>query len=134
MSCRAPLRACHRNGRLCIESGTWIANNPFLRTYQDLASVTHGMPDEYVLLKASGILRQLLLDSHPLLHQVRHGRLERIVFEAAAEDTYIRKVLEDGPRFWAFMDGISLQMALGARVVSEALPLDRFLAKESSGR
>src|SRR5262245_20723045 len=47
----------------------------FVRAYDDLDEKS-GSKDEYILLRAAAVLRQLLLEEHPLVHKV--NRSERL--------------------------------------------------------
>lgn len=103
----------------------------FLRLLQELAALADGISDDFQLLQASGHLRALLLDHDPLMHQMNRDRRLKISFEPSAEDAYTKVVLEDGPVFWAQMDGFSPRLAARPRQ-SEALKLDGLLAKRAA--
>lgn len=45
----------------------------FLRVADDLTQRVHGPRDEYELLRASGLIRQLLMDETPLVHRVNRS-------------------------------------------------------------
>ena len=60
------------------------ADQLFLRTLEDLDRRTT-VADEYEALLAAGLLRKLLLDEAPLVHQVNRYRRERIRFRINGE-------------------------------------------------
>lgn len=105
------------------------ADQLFLRTLEDLNRRTT-VVDEYDALLAAGLLRKLLLDESPLLHQVNRYRRERIRFRINGETPTERILLEDNPIFWAIGDAIdpdafplpSLSAPMDAK-------LDQFLAR-----
>lgn len=100
----------------------------FRRTVHELADIVADPQDEYRMLHSSALLRRLLIDEHPLLHQVNRERQLQIRFEVAAEDDYTRMVLEDGAAFWAPLDGFSPRLA-GRPRQPELLKLPEFLAR-----
>jgi hypothetical protein len=68
------------------------ADQLFLRTLEDLDRRTTAA-DEYEALLAAGLLRKLLLDETPLLHQVNRYRRERIRFRINGETPLERIIL-----------------------------------------
>ena len=81
------------------------ADQLFLRTLEDLDRRTT-VADEYEVLLAAGLLRKLLLDEVPLVHQVNRYRRERIRFRINGESPLERTMLEDEPVFWVIGDAI----------------------------
>lgn len=64
------------------------------------------MADEYESLQIAALLRKLLVDEVPLVHQVNQKRRVKIVFAVAENPQYAKKVLEDRPLVYFVMDGI----------------------------
>ena len=81
------------------------ADQLFLRTLGDLDRRTT-VADEYEALLAAGLLRKLLLDEAPLVHQVNRYRREPILFRINGETLLERTIFEDDPVFWAIGDAI----------------------------
>jgi hypothetical protein len=52
----------------------------FLETLDDLEARAVWGASEYSLLRASALLRELLIDDHPVVHQVNHARGMRLRF------------------------------------------------------
>jgi hypothetical protein len=52
----------------------------FLETLRDLNYKVRGDASAYELLRASALMRQLLLDSSPLVHKVNRRRQHRITY------------------------------------------------------
>lgn len=105
------------------------ADQLFLRTLEDLDRRTT-VADEYEALLAAGLLRKLLLDEAPLVHQVNRYRRERIRFRINGETPLERTILEDNPVFWAIGDAIDPD-AFPVPGVSAPVDakLDEFLAR-----
>ncbi len=105
------------------------ADQLFLRTLEDLDRRTT-VADEYEALLAAGLLRKLLLDEAPLVHQVNRYRRERIRFRINGETPLERTILEDKPVFWAIGDAIDPD-AFRAPGISAPMDakLDQFLAR-----
>lgn len=103
----------------------------YLRLVEELQRVVETPGDDFDLLQTSAHLRKLLLDEDPLAHQVNRERRLRLRFVASAEDAYTRLVLEDGPSFWAWMDGFSPRLAVRAKE-TETLTIDQLLAKRAA--
>jgi hypothetical protein len=105
------------------------ADQLFLRTLEDLDRRTTAA-DEYEALLAAGLLRKLLLDEAPLVHQVNRYRRERIRFRINGETPLERTLLEDRPDYWAIGDAIDPDAfpspGLSAPVDAK---LDQFLAR-----
>jgi hypothetical protein len=106
------------------------ADRLFLRTLEDLDRRTT-VADEYEALLAAGLLRKLLLDETPLVHQVNRYRRERIRFRVNGETPLERIMLGDNPVFWAIGDAIdpdAFSSFPGASAPMDA-KLDQFLAR-----
>lgn len=105
------------------------ADQLFLRTLEDLERRT-AVADEYEALLAAGLLRKLLLDEAPLVHQVNRYRRVRIRFRINGETPVEKAVLEDNPVFWLIGDAIDPEAfpAPGLSAPTEA-KLDQFLAR-----
>jgi hypothetical protein len=105
------------------------ADQLFLRTLEDLDRRT-AVADEYEALLAAGLLRKLLLDEAPLVHQVNRYRRERIRFRVNGETPLERTVLEDNPAFWAIGDAIDPDAFPGPGTSAPMdAKLDQFLAR-----
>jgi hypothetical protein len=105
----------------------------FLHSFRDLVNAIVRVEDEYQMLKVSAVLRKMLLDEQPLLHQVNRTRKRKITFEASSESTpFVQMVLQDGPIFWAWLDALSPVLNTGLNVVTERLTLDQFLKKRAA--
>jgi len=105
------------------------ADQLFLRTLEDLDRRTTAT-DEYEALLAAGLLRKLLLDEFPLVHQVNRYRRERIHFRINGETPVEKAILENGPLFWAIGDAIDPDAfpVPGINAPIDA-KLDQFLAR-----
>lgn len=106
------------------------ADQLFLRTLEDLDRRTT-VADEYEALLAAGLLRKLLLDESPLVHQVNRYRRERIRFRINGETPLERIILKDNPIFWAIGDAIDPDAFRAAPGISAPMDakLDQFLAR-----
>jgi hypothetical protein len=82
----------------------------------------------YSALEASALVRKLLIDASPLLHQVNRQRRKRIVFEVAGNVAYEALVMEDKPVFYAPAGGLSPRLASGMSFEVASMKLDQFLA------
>lgn len=103
----------------------------YLRLIDELTKTAEQVEDDFSLLQASAHMRKLLLDEDPLMHQVNRERRIKVLFTVCAEDPYTAMVLEDGPVFWAWMDGFSPRWALGGKP-TETLKLDGFMSKRAA--
>jgi hypothetical protein len=106
------------------------ADQLFLRTLQDLDRRTT-VADEYEALLAAGLLRKLLLDEAPLVHQVNRYRRERIRFRINGETPLERAILKDKPVWWIIGDAINpdtFRSASGISAPTDA-KLDQFLSR-----
>ena len=105
------------------------ADQLFLRDLDDLDRRTT-VADEYKALGAAALLRRLLLDEAPLVHQVNRYRRVRIRFRINGESPLERAVLEDNPLLWAIGDAIDPD-AFPAPGISAPMDakLNQFLAR-----
>jgi hypothetical protein len=101
----------------------------FVETLHDLQERVSPTPkSEYDVLRAAGLLRQLLTDDAPLLHQVNRERRLTIRFRANVREPSWKKVPGlPAPVFWMTADGLDPASGFPGRQVEE-LPLDAFLA------
>jgi hypothetical protein len=99
----------------------------FLETVRDLAARTAVDASEYDVLRSSALLRQLLLDSDPLVHQVNRERHVPLVFRANVREPIWKMAGSDPTAFWSRHDGLDPERALPAPEVAD-LNRDRFLA------
>lgn len=106
------------------------ADQLFLRTLEDLDRRTTAA-DEYEALLAAGLLRKLLLDESPLVHQVNRYRRERIRFRINGETPLERTILKDNPVFWVIGDAIDPDAFRATPGISAPMDakLDQFLAR-----
>jgi hypothetical protein len=81
-------------------------------------------------LLAAGLLRKLLLDESPLVHQVNRYRRAQIRFHTNGETPLERITLERNPVFWAIEDAINPDAFPfpGSSAPTDA-KLDQFLAR-----
>lgn len=98
----------------------------FLQTLEDLRKKTDSEAIDYEMLMSAALLRKLLINGSPLLHEVNRHRREKIRFLVSPEDAYTRMVLEDAPVFWGKYEAISPR--LGQSRAGEEVDLDGFLA------
>ena len=95
----------------------------FLETLRDLQSkVAAG--DDYSMLRASALLRQLLLDGTPLIHRVNRDIHVKIRFPVCGR-AYREAVLNHKPIFYSALSGIHTSGALSHSC--EMISLDAFL-------
>jgi hypothetical protein len=80
----------------------------------------------YDWLMCAGLIRKLLMDGNPLVHQVNRGRRERLIYRVTSEGPRSAAILADRPTFWARLDGISPRFAPPGRRVLE-LKLEQFM-------
>src|SRR5215212_3377761 len=100
----------------------------FLHTLKDLRRLV-AIGDDYSMLRASAMLRQLFLDgSSSLVHQVnRQPHKVQLRFPVCGRE-YREMVLEDAPMFYSALGGIHSSGPMGSSV--EQLTLDQFLATQ----
>jgi hypothetical protein len=98
----------------------------FLETLRDLEKRTGTAASEYELLRSAALLRQLLLDESPLVHQVNRGRNLRFVFRVNVREPIWKRAGTDPPVFWSRHDGLDPDTALVSAEIAE-LKWDGFL-------
>ena len=91
----------------------------FLKTLSDLERRTGSEASEYDVLRSSALLRQLLLDGGPLVHQVNRHRRLTLVFRVNVREPTWRRVGSDPPSFWTRHDGLDPETALVTPEVAE---------------
>jgi hypothetical protein len=99
----------------------------FLETLRDLGTRTAVEASEYDVLRSSALLRQLLLDDDPLVHQVNRDRRLRLVFRTNVSEPIWKKAGIEPPAFWSRHDGLDPETALVPPEVAE-LKRDGLLA------
>jgi len=100
----------------------------FLRTIESLRRVN--IHDDYELVKASGVLRQLLLDGGAsLVVQVNRSHRLRLTYTVVdvMSDPYTKVVMEAGPTMYLYGDALHASIAFGHKETT-ALNLDAFLS------
>lgn len=102
------------------------ADQLFLATLDDVRARL-ASPSEYGLLRMSALLRQLLLDAHPLVDAVNSERRLKITYEVMTADRYVDVIMEDRPIFWSTEDGLDPATAAFGQPVT--LRRDAFLAR-----
>jgi hypothetical protein len=100
----------------------------FDQTVRRLAEIVTDDFAAYSALEASALVRKLLIDGSPLLHQVNRQRRKRIAFEVAGNAAYEALVMEDKPVFYAPGGSLSPRLALGMPFQVTPMNLDQFLA------
>jgi hypothetical protein len=91
----------------------------FLETLRDLEKRTGTAASEYELLRSAALLRQLLLDESPLVHQVNRGRHLRFAFRVNVREPIWKRVGTDPPVFWSRHDGLDPETALVSAEIAE---------------
>jgi hypothetical protein len=81
--------------------------------------------DDYAMLRAAALLRQLLIDGAPLVHQANRSHRLKLRFPVCGRQ-YAELVLADGPVFYSALGGIHRSGPRGHQV--ELFSLDEFLA------
>jgi len=100
----------------------------FLATLRDLHGRSSALAvSEYDVLRSALLLRQLLLDSTPLAHQVNRDRHVPLRFRVNVRDPIWKIAGTEPPAVWIRQDGFDPETALTASQVAE-LRLDPFLA------
>jgi len=101
----------------------------FLRLIDGIAAASVSS-DTYVILRASGELRLLLLEG--LLNRVNRERRLEIRFRVCdvMNSAYTQLILSDNPSFYSAVDALDPEMEVPPGLQSDpaVLPLDRFLA------
>jgi hypothetical protein len=77
----------------------------FLQTLLDLEQRLL-QADEYALLRAAALLRQLLLEEHPIASEVNRSRRLKLTFTVTDIGPYFEMLLQDGANFYSTEDGL----------------------------
>lgn len=109
------------------------AQRLFLATLEDLDARLQDPEDEYKMLRAAGLVRQLLLDKHPLMHAVKKDHRLKIHFRVTKHPARMGFFVDDGgvahviPKgsMWFILDG--LDPARFPEYPVEELDLSHFL-------
>ncbi len=96
----------------------------FLARLDDLERLT-ALGDEYSMLCASGMLRQLFLDASPLVHRVNRRCRLQLRFPVCGRQ-YREIVLADSPGFFSALHGIHTSGPFSHQ--REDVTIDQFLA------
>ena len=80
--------------------------------------------DDYAMLRAAALLRQLLTGESPLMHQVNRSHRLKVTFPVCGR-RYTEVMLADNPTLYLALGGIHRS---GSPERPEMLPLDHFLA------
>ena len=100
----------------------------FLETLQDLETRSAGRATEYEVLRSAVLLRELLLDESPLVHQVNRDRNMPLMFRVNVSDPIWKIAGTPAPSFWAMQDGFDPDTALTRPQIGE-LDLPAFLSR-----
>jgi hypothetical protein len=98
----------------------------YLATIDDLERLANA-GDAYSMLRASAMLRQLLLDTHPLVHVVNRKLRVKFSFTVCGR-AFTRAVLKMNPDLFCALDGIHAASS-GMPNTAENLKLQEFLAE-----
>jgi hypothetical protein len=98
----------------------------FLETLTELERYV-AIGDDYSMLRGAALLRQLLLDENPLVHQVNRTHKLKIRFIVCGRP-YREVVLARGPVFYSALGGIHTSGPFPHQ--AEHVPLDKFLATQ----
>lgn len=98
----------------------------FLETLAELERYA-AAGDDYSMLRASALLRQLLIDQHPLVHLVNRKHKLPLRFTVRGR-LYREVVLADNPDFYSALGGIHTSGPFPHQ--AEQLSLDKFLATQ----
>lgn len=100
----------------------------FCRTVEDINRAIE-TPDSYEVLRASALLRQLLIDGNRLVDIVNREARKKIQFEIADSwnTPYTKMVLEHGASFLAVLDGLSPERMI-LKAPLKRLNRDQFLS------
>ena len=110
--------------RVNARRSTMESDQLFLATLQDLRRlVSHG--DDYSMLRASALLRQLLLNGSALVHIVNRGPRLKLRFPVCGR-AYTAMVIKDGAVFYSALGGIHSSGPMER--TCEMISLDQFLA------
>ncbi|HCG02027.1 MAG TPA: hypothetical protein DEV93_15970 [Chloroflexi bacterium] len=77
----------------------------FLQTLLDLEQRLL-QADEYALLRAAALLRQLLLEEHPIAIEVNRSCRLKLTFTVTDMGPYFEMLLQDGATFYSTEDGL----------------------------
>jgi hypothetical protein len=99
----------------------------FLETLQDLDTRSAGGATEYEVLRSTVLLRQMLLDQSPLIHQVNRDRTP-IKFRVNVRDPIWKIAGSPQPSFWARQDGFDPDTTLTVPQIAD-LDLPAFLSQ-----
>jgi hypothetical protein len=100
----------------------------FLETLRDLEARSAGGATEYEVLRSALLLRQLLLDESPLLHQVNRDRRIPITFRVNVREPIWKIAGSPPPEIWAKQNGLDPDTAGPAPEVAD-LKLSAFLSR-----
>lgn len=101
----------------------------FCRTLDDLAGRADSQ-DEYDVLFSAALVRKLLMDDEPLMHQVNRTHRLPVRFAFNGPTQYEEVVLSDGPVFWSLEDALDPECDLPPGLVNRVDgKLDNFLAR-----
>lgn len=103
----------------------------FDRTVARLHTIVTSEFDAYSALESSGLVRKLLLDDDPLLHQVNRQRRKRVRFEVASNPADEREIFSDNPIYWAPAGALSPRLTIMPTPVIESLSLDQFPSRRA---
>lgn len=108
------------------EQETMDLETLFRRTVDDLdqrvAAIAH-----YDALMSAALLRKLLLDGNPLIHQVNRTYRLNLRFRISGVSQFEQMLLDSDPMFWSLEDGLDPDIGLAVPVVEATL--DQFLAR-----
>lgn len=96
----------------------------FLASVKDLERYA-AAGDDYSMLRAAALLRQVLMDESPLAHQANRERRLRLRFPVCGRK-YAETVLAAGPVFYSRLGAIHRSGSQGHDL--EEIPLDAFLS------
>jgi len=107
-------------------------SNLFLETLTELRRRLAAINDEYELVMASGLLRKLLLDGEPLVHQLNRGLRLQLRFPIATTDAFDAALMRYHPVFDLSPEGLSPKFNLLPSAVTKQVDLDTFLAQRAA--
>jgi len=100
------------------------ASELFIASLADLEQCV-AVGDDYAMLRAAAVLRRLLMDESPLIHQVNRNHRLKILFPVCGRK-YAEAVIQMGPVFYSALGGIHSSGSMSQQL--EQLPLDDFLS------
>lgn len=100
----------------------------FLETLRDLESRCGGGATEYEVLRSAVLLRQLLLDESPLVHQANRDRKIPITFRVNVRQPIWKIAGSPPPEVWAKQDGLDPETAGAAPEIAD-IKLSGFLSR-----